>query len=200
MTTNKLKIKSFKKINGLFYIEDIKIDLDSIVCELYKKNWIPLTKSYNSRKVQHYGFKYGYRSYKIHEKTTPIPDFMNKIKNRLTKICQLKNIIDKDYEFNQCIVNNYQGSQGISKHIDVKSYGPVIGCYTAGSGGVMRFRLGNEVVDVYTKPNSLYIMSGDARYKWTHEMPYGSYDMINNEKVNRGRRVSITFRNVCTKN
>ena len=87
--------------------------------------------------------------------------------------------------------------QGISKHIDVTSYGGIIGCYTLNSGSIMNFRSpSDDVVDVYVKPNSLYIMSGDARYKWTHEMPSCKNDVVNGMKILRDRRISVTFRNV----
>jgi len=49
---------------------------------------------------------------------------------------------------------------------------------------------------LYVKPNSLYIMSGDARYVWTHELSPKKYDMSDGNKINRVRRISVTFRNV----
>ena len=94
----------------------------------------------------------------------------------------------KLYVFNQCIINNYYKGQGISPHIDVTSYGGVIGCFTLGSGAIMKFSYGDEDVEIYVKPNSVYIMSGDSRYKWKHSMPV--------KKTRKDRRVSITFRNV----
>ena len=34
----------------------------------------------------------------------------------------------------------------------------------------MTFKNKDKTHDLYVKPNSLYIMSGDSRYLWTHEM------------------------------
>lgn len=197
--SKKLIIKSFKSIPGLYYVENTNLDLSSIIKKLDEKNWISVSNHPNSRKVQHYGYKYGYRSYDIHQKTDPIPNFLLPLQKKLIKIAKFKKIINEDYVFNQCIINNYVKNQGISKHIDVKDYGNVIGCYTTGSGATMRFRLGKEKVDIYTKPNSLYIMSGDARYKWTHEMPSNLSDLVDGKRIKRGRRISITFRNVYYK-
>lgn len=73
------------------------------------------------------------------------------------------------------------------------------GSDTVGSGAIMRFRLGSEKKELYVEPNTIYIMSGDARYKWTHEMPSNFNDVIDGEKIKRGRRISITFRNVPKK-
>jgi len=39
-------------------------------------------------------------------------------------------------------------------------------------------------------------MSGKSRYIWSHEIPLRKTDIINNIKINRNRRISITFRNV----
>lgn len=95
--------------------------------------------------------------------------------------------IDDNYSFNQCIVNNYEAGQGISKRTDVSSYGDVIGCYTFGSGATMVFKKYTEKYELYVEPNSLYIMSGDARYKWTHEMLGKHSDMVLNYQEYRSR-------------
>lgn len=192
----KLLIKSYKQIKGLYYIDNINIDLSNITNQLDEKKWINVSKNIKSRKVQHYGYKYDYIRRNIFQKTDDIPEFLYPVKKKLVKICKYLKLISDDYDFNQCIVNNYIGKQGIGKHIDLVSFGNVIGCITIGSGAIMRFRFNGEKKDIYVKPNSLYIMSGDARYKWTHEMPSNLYDTINGEKIKRNRRISITFRNV----
>jgi alkylated DNA repair dioxygenase AlkB len=52
------------------------------------------------------------------------------------------------------------------------------------------------------QPKTLIIMSGDARNKWTHEIPSVKEDRIYNENGNyidlksRDKRVSITFRSL----
>lgn len=196
--TEELNILEYEelKVPGLFYIDDIKEDTDNIIPELDKLAWIPLTNSPNSRLVQHYGYKYNYTTYKINEKCEDIPDIILNLKNILTEICLQLNIIDSKYEFNQCIVNNYTKNQGISPHIDIVSYGKVIGCFTIGTDATMTFVDKNEKIDLYVKSNSLYIMSGDARYKWKHSMTSKAIDIVNGEKISRNRRVSITFRNV----
>jgi alkylated DNA repair dioxygenase AlkB len=110
--------------------------------------------------------------------------------------CLQENLIDPSHEFNQCIINKYEPGQGINKHIDIKAYGPVIGCFTFGSGAVMTFRRKDEVHHLYVKPNSLYIMSGESRLLWTHEMPSRKSDMVEGKKIPRGLRISVTFRHV----
>jgi len=185
------------KIPGLYYVNDLKEDnMKNITEELDKLNWVKLSNSQNSRMVQHYGYKYDYKTYNINVKCEPMPGFLNLLKLLLTDICIQLNIINNDYEFNQCIVNNYLPGQGISKHIDVKKYGDVIGCFTLGSGATMTFKNKSEEEDLYVNPNSLYIMSGDSRYVWSNEMAQKKYDIVDNIKINRERRISVTFRNV----
>jgi alkylated DNA repair dioxygenase AlkB len=187
-----IKVKKIKKVPGLYYIDDIKEDTDNIITELDKLTWTPLSKNTNSRLVQHYGYKYNYVTYKINEKCEELPEFLHKYQNLLTDICLQLNIIDDKYIFNQCIINNYYEGQGISQHIDVKSYGNVIGSITIGSNAKMVFKKDDEKYEVIVKPNSLYIMSCDARYLWTHSMP-------NLKKDSTKRRISLTFRNVPIK-
>lgn len=175
-----------KKISGLYYIKNIIKNHEEIIQKLDKKEWKPLTKSDNSRMVQHYGFSYDYKKLNIKEKIKDIPDFLIKLKDNLYHICKHLNIIDKDYIFNQCIVNNYYKKQSISKHIDILDFGKVICCYTLNDKAVMRFCKDKEKIDIEVEPNSLYIMSGDARYKWTHQML----------SLKATRRISITYRMV----
>ncbi len=196
-----IEVEEYEEIPGLYYIDDIKEEnVSQIIIELDKLQWKPLSNNRNSRLVQHYGYKYDYKTYNIREKCDDIPQFLITLKDFLTDICLDMNVINNNYVFNQCIVNNYLPGQSISQHIDDKSYGDVIGCFTLGGGATMIFKNknknNNNKINMYVKPNSLYIMSGDARYVWTHEMTKRKYDIIDNNKIKRSRRISVTFRNV----
>ena len=107
----------------------------------------------------------------------------------LTEKCRSKGLELKDDYFNQCIVNNYIPGQGISRHVDHHDYGDVIGCFTLGSSVPIIFRThDNTLLQLYTEPNSLYIMLGEARFA-NYEMPSRKSDMRDGVKVKRGRRV-----------
>src|SRR5690606_9977836 len=97
---------------------------------------------------------------------------------------------------NQCIVNRYLPGQGISAHIDKETFGPVIACFTLGSGTDITFSRtldGNKVtIDKHVEPCSLYIMTGESRYNWKHEIKSRLYD----NDVKRNTRISVTFRTV----
>jgi alkylated DNA repair dioxygenase AlkB len=181
-------------IPGLYYVGCIHEDTATTIAELDMCEWSPVTNHVNSRLVQHYGFRYDYVSSKVREAGPTLPPFLEKYQTLLTNICKELNIIDAAYTFNQCIVNNYLQGQGISAHIDVKQYGGVIGCFTLGTGATMIFEHGNEKREIYVEADSLYIMSGEARYVWKHSMPARKSDTVDGKRVERGRRVSITFR------
>ena len=195
---DKIVVKKISNVPGLYYTPNIISNCDELIGQFDKNKWSSLTSSPNSRVVQHFGFVYVYNSRKINMPAHPIPDFLIELANELTDICRQLDIIDDKYVFNQCIVNNYMPGQGISKHTDVKSYGKVIGCFTIGSGSIMKFVNQNtdEEYEKYVEANSLYIMSGDSRLVWTHEMPSNKFDIVNKIKIPRDRRISITFRNV----
>ena len=192
------------QINGLYYIDNILNDnlgkellnnLDNLPNDY--KGWRFISKHPNSRKVQHYGYIYDYKNGNTTLEAEKLPNFLENIKDILNNICEQNNIPKTN--FNQCIVNNYEPGQGISKHIDSKAYGPIVAVFSLNSGSYITFRNGTNVIKKYIKPNSVYIMTSDSRYKWTHEMPSTKSDKVDDKKILRSRRVSITFRNVPNK-
>jgi len=192
-------LTSIDTVPGLYYTDNlISSDYSQQIIHYLdnESKWSPITDSPNSRRIQHYGYKYNYKNQNHKEMGTPIPDIFSELIQTLKQNVQELQLIDSSYSFNQIIVNNYEPGQGISKHTDIKSYGHVIGCYTIGSGATMRFRKKDKVIDLYVKPNSLYIMSGESRYLWTHEMPSTKTDLYNGKRITRDRRISITFRMV----
>jgi alkylated DNA repair dioxygenase AlkB len=183
-----MNIEKIETIPGLYYVKNVIKNIDIIdIIDKLNNNWIPLTNNSNSRLVQHYGYKYNYKTYRIDEKTDDIPDFLNIYIKYATHICKHLNLINDDYKFNQIIINNYTRNQKISAHTDVKSYGDVIACFSLGDTGVMKFNnKDNNKLNLNVENNSLYIMSGDSRFKYTHEM-------LN---LKGERRISITLRKV----
>lgn len=121
----------------------------------------------------------------------------------------------KQAQARQAILNLYAPGEGISSHVDLlRRFGDgIIGVSLCG-GCVMRFERVREsdedddresIYDVYLPPNSIIVLSGDARYKWTHGIerrtgdwvePYGNSSVTKEkaEWIPRGMRLSITFR------
>lgn len=175
-------------IQGLSYrIDAISEEQEREILRIIdeKDKWTAITPSANSRRVQHYGFYYDYRSGRISEPTDPIPSEFFEIFSEA-----------KELQMNQVIVNEYYPGQGISAHTDSKRYGDTILCYTIGSGATMRFTKEEERVDLYVAPRSIYCMTGESRYDWKHEMIPRKSDVVDDKKIQRGRRISVTFRSV----
>merc|ERR1719445_661614 len=73
--------------------------------------------------------------------------------------------------FNQLIVNEYNAAQGIAQHTDrTHVFGPVVAGLSLFSAVVIEFRAkkGGAVKEVLLPPRSVFIMTGPARYEWTH--------------------------------
>lgn len=97
------------------------------------------------------------------------------------------------------IVNEYQPGQGIGAHVDCEPcFGGVVLSISLLSPVVMDFRhrQTKEHVEVLLNPCSMLVMSGEARYDWTHGIAARQADVVNGVKLTRSRRVSITLRTV----
>jgi alkylated DNA repair dioxygenase AlkB len=192
-------IKSVDKVPGLYVSTRnyIDVDADYLIKKIDELKWEPI----GNRLVQHYGFKYNYRTRDINTRAPELPEFLEKYKLQLTNECRALSLTTYLYEFNQCIINNYYSGNGISPHVDNKKYGDVIGCISIGAGVLMNFIKNDEsqeLINVYIPPNSMYIISGKARTKYLHGIARRKYDYVNGDFVKRKRRVSITFRRVPT--
>ena len=195
--------KDGNKPLGLYYCPNV-IDektAKKIIEWLDKNVWSPLTiKVDTGRLVQQYGARFDYSTYKLMGDVPPIPDELTSLVNILVETC--KNLgVELLNTPNQVIVNSYKPGEGISPHTDWKTFGPVIGCFTLVSSGVMEFSKERKpTYSLMVEPNSLYIMSGEARHDWKHSMPARKIDVVDGERVSRGRRVSVTFRYATEKN
>lgn len=139
------------------------------------------------RRVQHYGYKYDYKARAVAADSYlgPLPDWIDPVAQKLP------------FKPHQAIVNEYMPGQGISAHVDcVPCFGDTIASLSLGSGAAMQFTNGQERHDLYIEPRSLIILSGEARYKWMHAIPARKLDVVDGFKIERVRRISLTFRKV----
>ena len=97
-----------------------------------------------------------------------------------------------DREPEQCIVNEYVGSQGIAEHTDHPGFGPAISTVSLISDWPMHvaaaYRRANEPVLLET--GSCLTMTGPSRHIWTHQI---KRDQV---RPSNQRRLSLTFRTV----
>ena len=149
------------------------------------------------RRVQHYGWRYDYRARTVSPdmRLGPLPDWLAPLAQSLSREAEFDAIPD------QVIINEYQPGQGISAHIDcAPCFGPAIASLslTGCAEMVLRNTHTDDRISLRLEPGSLLILSGEARYDWTHEIPARKSDVIDGARQPRSRRVSLTFRTVKT--
>lgn len=168
-------VRRVKAVTGLFYITGISsLDVtewfESVRHEAEPVPDMTGKVGKNPRYRLDYGKKYLTRGDVTD--APPMPDPLFDFVLYCDSIVQALGIEDlPDKVPDQCLINIYAPKQKISAHIDsTVHFGSVIFCATFGSTRTMRFTCDEQTVDIETEPNSLYVMSGDARYKWKHEM------------------------------
>ncbi|MGM9478042.1 alpha-ketoglutarate-dependent dioxygenase AlkB [Pedobacter sp. GSP4] len=147
------------------------------------------------RRVQHYGWKYDYRARSLDKsmRLGPLPLWIKKIALRLKECGMVDEIPD------QVIVNEYRPGQGIGNHVDCEPcFGDTIISLSLSSTSVMNFvnLESKSKVEAVLEARSAICVKGEARYKWSHGIPGRLADDIYGVRVNRGLRVSMTFRKV----
>lgn len=160
-------------MKGFYYIENCikKNNQDRILKKILKSQLVPISNSKNSRQVIHYGYNYDYKNRNI-TSTTSIPKLYNNLlKIYFKKINKTLNLKLNPKDFNQLIINRYLKGQGISAHTDLNLFGNTIVVFSVGGNCQMKFtRKGYDPIIVNVKKGSCYIMSGECRKLWKHEM------------------------------
>lgn len=153
----------------------------SIIARIEKNEWNTELK----RAVQQYGQKYDYKTSSLSNEIITIPKW-------LLNLAEYLNLEKPD----NIIINKYEPGEGIASHTDHVCFGNTIASLSLGSNIVMEFTKGKMSRDIVLKRRMLLKMSGDARYKWKHEIIKRKSDVIDGKKVNRGIRYSVTFRTI----
>lgn len=200
--SNQSKINMESNLPGFYYFKNvIEPELANDITEfLNSQEWKGISASETGRKVQQYGFEYDYSTRKDtgYKKVQDIPELLLLLQQIGLKT--VESLVPEETlelcKLNQCIVNKYEPRQGISAHIDKETFGPVVVCFTIGSGTTMTFTtIKNKekvVVEKYVEPNSVYLMTGESRYEWKHEIK----PRVSDEGIRRQTRISVTFRTV----
>lgn len=149
------------------------------------------------RRVKHFGYEFRYGSNNVDpdKPIAPIPDdyrFLNEL---------FKKHHEVPYDYDQLTINHYLPGQGIPPHIDTHGvFEDSILSLSLGSACAMDFKRGSDRISVLLPPRSLLVMSGEARYAWTHGICPRRSDLIRTKSGTttqpRATRVSLTFRKV----
>jgi alkylated DNA repair dioxygenase AlkB len=137
------------------------------------------------RRRQPYGAGYGTRG-----GAAPIPEWGRRLADRM--------LADgvTDVPFDQMLVNEYLPGQGISPHRDYAPFGRTVVSLSLLSPCVMDLRhppTGRRE-RLLLEPRSLLVLADEARYGWEHGIAPRKRDSWQGLPVERGRRVSVTFR------
>jgi alkylated DNA repair dioxygenase AlkB len=140
------------------------------------------------RTVIHYGWDYGYESWKINP-TTPMPGFLEAVRARCAAAAGME-----PAALEEVLVSRYPPGAGIGWHRDAPMFGPtVIGVSLLGAAR-MRFRRklkepeGYQTYALELEPRSAYILGAAARSTWQHTIP-----------PVKTLRYSLSFRTVRTR-
>ena len=186
---------------GLKYVPNFIPSEDEetrIVEEIDRQTWSEEMR----RRVQHYGWRYNYKDRQVQQdmRIGPLPEWAANLAKRLVDEKLVRVLPD------QVIVNDYVGMQGISAHVDSDSFDEDIATISLLESWEMKFRK-VQSKQTYVKQleqRSVLVLTGDARHKWTHEIPKRKNEppgptepcKKNPSRVQRGRRLSLTFRKV----
>lgn len=166
-----------KTIPGLFYIpevitrEDEQLLIANIDAQPYDTTL--------SRRTQQYGYRYSYGKGEGNVSAPPIPAFFDDLLSTI-----------RGWKPNQIIVNEYTPGQGIAAHTDSPIFGEIIISFSLLSAVEMIV----GPMSIILEPRSALVLTGEARWKHTHEIRKRKSDVINGVKTPRLRRISVTVR------
>lgn len=196
-----LRLPSNQMISGLHIIEEFITNeeetnlLDSIYSPL--ATWNDTIK----RRTQHYGYIYDYSSRNALTRTTPLPSWQTNVQRRVENAIEAHTGTNRMLE--QLIINEYTPGQGIAAHIDsVSAFGDVVAALSLKSAVNMIFKSMDtndtndtiNTIEVRLLPRTLALMTGDARYKYTHCIPARKSDTVDGRRIPRSTRCSMTWR------
>jgi len=135
------------------------------------------------RRVLHFGWTYGYESWRI-EPGEALPPWLGGLRDRAATLGGID-----PAALSQCLVSQYPPGAGIGWHRDAPMFGPVV--IGVSLAAPCRFKLRRTIAGVprvfeaQLAPRSAYVLAGEARQSWQHTIP-----------PVRELRYSITFRTV----
>jgi alkylated DNA repair dioxygenase AlkB len=178
---------------GVLYFSDFLscTEEETIRFRLDAGEWSNILK----RRVQHFGYLYDYKARAVAADAYlgQLPEWLQIFAKRLVASGYCADQPD------QVIANEYLPGQGISAHVDcIPCFSDTIISISLLSQCEMVFRerSSSRSLPVLLQPRSGIALTRAGRYEWTHEIPARKSDIVLGAKVERGRRISLTFRKV----
>ena len=187
-------------ISGLYYFPeflDSAAQRDAVKCiDASSEHW----REDLERRVQHYGWRYDYRTRTITSDMDlgALPDWVTKIAEQLAELKPSDGAKLFDRVPDQAIVNEYEPGQGIALHVDRDCFGPTVATVSLGDDWEMKFRpvkgTSHEDKRIMLVRGSALILTGEARDCWMHGIDKRMTE--ENRQRKRKPRLSLTFRTV----
>ncbi len=180
-------------IEGLSYVPNFISSQEEkdLINHIDNEIWLTDLK----RRVQHYGYKYDYKSRRI-DTNMKIGELPNWLDPLIRKFQEAGFFTEKP---DQVIINEYEAGQGITPHIDCEPcFEDTIISLSLLSAVVMDFTndITNQKIPVLLAPKSIVVLKDESRYDWKHGIAPRQNDKFDTQLVKRSRRVSLTFRKV----
>eukprot|EP01126_Amoeba_proteus_P004729 TRINITY_DN1156_c0_g1_i8.p1 TRINITY_DN1156_c0_g1~~TRINITY_DN1156_c0_g1_i8.p1 ORF type:complete len:503 (-),score=112.01 TRINITY_DN1156_c0_g1_i8:570-1973(-) len=185
--------ESATRISGLHLLEDFISETEEaeLVQEIEAEDsgWEIL----NRRRVKHWGYVFDYTTKHIKKDSqTSLPQFYFPVIDKIMRTGILS------FRPDQITVNVYEPGAGIPQHVETHS---------AFEDGVVSLSMlartvmdlkhpDGAVVHVVLPSRSLLVLTGEARYLWSHGINGRKTDVIDEKIFPRDKRISITFRKV----
>ena len=147
------------------------------------------------RRVQHYGWRYDYRTRTVTQDMDlgPLPDWVADVASRLYSETKLFERVP-----DQAIVNEYRPGQGIALHADRQCFGDTVATLSLGDDWEMRLRpvrgTAKEDRRIMLARGSVLILTADSRSRWMHGIDRRRMERSTIGQRERQRRLSLTFR------
>ncbi|CAG8546932.1 6056_t:CDS:2 [Paraglomus brasilianum] len=196
-------------IDGLRVIENFITpeEESELISEIDNREWggngIPPNPEMK-RRTQHYGYEFSYR-HRNARYIGLLPSMFSFLLSRLVS----EGIVPSPPDM--CTVNEYNLKQGIMPHRDASLFGPTILSLSLLSPCLMRFEkegedeikvllpIRNELSFFEFLPlaqRSLLVMTNSSRFDYKHSISKDEIEYLGDQKIVRGRRVSLTFRSL----
>lgn len=178
-------------IRGLRYLPEY-IDAathDDLLATVSAQPWKDIP---GQRRMQFHGYTYDYLSRSI-KRTGELPSWAHTLAKRIYEEGLSSRIPP------QFAVNAYEPGQGIFTHADAEIFDDVV-VISLGTPCVMDFEdsASDGTARLLLEPRSALVLAGDARFRWKHGIAAQTTDEWEGRSIQRGRRVSLTFRNVLS--
>ena len=182
-------------IPGLTYLREFitKEEEEALLSEVEAGPWDEENKS---RRTKQYGYTFHWRNRRLNALRSAEKGMPSSSEATLKRLKELGLI--PSAHFDQCIVNDYRGAQGIRPHRDREFFGPLVVGISLLEPVIMDFRClrSREVRALLLEPRSVLLLTGEARWQWQHGITAAPKLLYQGKVLLRQRRTSLTFRTI----